>query len=116
MESVGRSFRDMALAASLHAASSSWFGFAGPPAADRKSTRLNSRHGYISYAVFCLKNKIVGEPVAPAGSLRGQAFAGVWAIAAMTCINAAPAAIHPRDRRHLRRLLRRELVACGLRQ
>src|SRR5687768_18170809 len=27
---------------------------AGP---DRKSTRLNSSHGYISYAVFCLKKK-----------------------------------------------------------
>src|SRR3989449_4438145 len=26
---------------------------------DRKSTRLNSSHGYISYAVFCLKKKIV---------------------------------------------------------
>src|SRR2546422_3878097 len=39
---------------------------ARPPAArpivpfrllDRKSTRLNSSHGYISYAVFCLKKK-----------------------------------------------------------
>src|SRR5256884_220714 len=30
----------------------------GPPdPADRKSTRLNSSHGYISYAVFCLKEK-----------------------------------------------------------
>src|SRR2546422_8547360 len=31
----------------------------GPGAApgDRKSTRLNSSHGYISYAVFCLKKK-----------------------------------------------------------
>src|SRR2546422_5771890 len=30
-----------------------------PPdaAEDRKSTRLNSSHGYISYAVFCLKKK-----------------------------------------------------------
>src|SRR2546429_6494455 len=28
------------------------------PAADRKSTRLNSSHGYISYAVFCLKQHI----------------------------------------------------------
>src|SRR2546422_8303113 len=34
-----------------------------PPASDtqtfvdRKSTRLNSSHGYISYAVFCLKKK-----------------------------------------------------------
>src|SRR3989449_4001080 len=28
---------------------------------DRKSTRLNSSHGYISYAVFCLKKKIHNE-------------------------------------------------------
>src|SRR3712207_8707365 len=28
------------------------------PAADRKSTRLNSSHANISYAVFCLKKKI----------------------------------------------------------
>src|SRR2546422_6899434 len=28
-----------------------------PRQADRKSTRLNSSHGYISYAVFCLKKK-----------------------------------------------------------
>src|SRR2546422_5688158 len=28
------------------------------PGGDRKSTRLNSSHGYISYAVFCLKKKI----------------------------------------------------------
>src|SRR5438128_8323420 len=27
---------------------------------DRKSTRLNSSHGSISYAVFCLKKKICG--------------------------------------------------------
>src|SRR2546422_1411725 len=27
------------------------------PTVDRKSTRLNSSHGYISYAVFCLKKK-----------------------------------------------------------
>src|SRR2546429_4832757 len=27
------------------------------PVRDRKSTRLNSSHGYISYAVFCLKKK-----------------------------------------------------------
>src|SRR2546422_8322818 len=32
-----------------------WFAF--PAGADRKSTRLNSSHGYISYAVFCLKKK-----------------------------------------------------------
>src|SRR2546422_2209543 len=34
--------------------------------ADRKSTRLNSSHGYISYAVFCLKKKTVpSSPFAP---------------------------------------------------
>src|SRR2546422_6700387 len=30
-----------------------------PMRLDRKSTRLNSSHGYISYAVFCLKKKNV---------------------------------------------------------
>src|SRR2546422_4939119 len=30
---------------------------ATPGNRDRKSTRLNSSHGYISYAVFCLKKK-----------------------------------------------------------
>src|SRR5687768_17778442 len=32
---------------------------------DRKSTRLNSSHGYISYAVFCLKkkNKVRSTPL-----------------------------------------------------
>src|SRR2546422_2118583 len=30
---------------------------AGEVPSDRKSTRLNSSHGYISYAVFCLKKK-----------------------------------------------------------
>src|SRR2546422_1202015 len=43
---------------------------AGPPdhrmtdvgAGDRKSTRLNSSHGYISYAVFCLKKKKIRRP------------------------------------------------------
>src|SRR2546422_3582804 len=28
---------------------------------DRKSTRLNSSHGYISYAVFCLKKKKMSD-------------------------------------------------------
>src|SRR2546422_3804994 len=38
---------------------------------DRKSTRLNSSHGYISYAVFCLKKKrkrhrtLVPQNIAP---------------------------------------------------
>src|SRR2546422_7798782 len=34
-----------------------WSGFTAGCGLDRKSTRLNSSHGYISYAVFCLKKK-----------------------------------------------------------
>src|SRR5690242_21399663 len=34
------------------------------PRADRKSTRLNSSHMSISYAVFCLKKKIDGHKAA----------------------------------------------------
>src|SRR2546422_3998454 len=30
---------------------------------DRKSTRLNSSHGYISYAVFCLKKKKIKKTI-----------------------------------------------------
>src|SRR3989449_6071952 len=32
---------------------------------DRKSTRLNSSHGYISYAVFCLKKKKMSKTQDP---------------------------------------------------
>src|SRR2546429_3232667 len=39
----------------LHSANEHKVGDVG--AEDRKSTRLNSSHGYISYAVFCLKKK-----------------------------------------------------------
>src|SRR2546422_1839967 len=35
---------------------------------DRKSTRLNSSHGYISYAVFCLKKKKKTMPPSPSGN------------------------------------------------
>src|SRR2546422_6975511 len=38
---------------------------------DRKSTRLNSSHGYISYAVFCLKKKKKKKPE-NTSSRRGQ--------------------------------------------
>src|SRR5256885_7762591 len=36
---------------------------------DRKSTRLNSSHLVISYAVFCLKKKKTTRPYAPATAL-----------------------------------------------
>src|SRR2546422_4030448 len=37
------------------------FNFPRAVSLDRKSTRLNSSHGYISYAVFCLKKKKVSN-------------------------------------------------------
>src|SRR2546422_8393927 len=40
----------------------------GPAREDRKSTRLNSSHGYISYAVFCLKKKKINDNGAPQAS------------------------------------------------
>src|SRR2546422_5975420 len=41
---------------------------------DRKSTRLNSSHGYISYAVFCLKkkNREIAHSHTPAAVGTGQ--------------------------------------------
>src|SRR3712207_8754617 len=36
---------------------------ASPRAEDRKSTRLNSSHANISYAVFCLKETAAGHPL-----------------------------------------------------
>src|SRR5205809_3917548 len=39
---------------------------------DRKSTRLNSSHGYISYAVFCLKKKSTTSPDNGGGRARIQ--------------------------------------------
>src|SRR2546429_5835177 len=40
--------------------------------ADRKSTRLNSSHGYISYAVFCLKKKKKKNPMTTASRTYNQ--------------------------------------------
>src|SRR6266542_5390543 len=41
----------------------SWARRAGWSTRDRKSTRLNSSHGSISYAVFCLKKKKTNDTV-----------------------------------------------------
>src|SRR5256884_6120598 len=40
---------------------------------DRKSTRLNSSHGYISYAVFCLKKKKKNDQRKPLYLLQPEA-------------------------------------------
>src|SRR2546427_5675749 len=44
--------------------------FEEPDGEDRKSTRLNSSHSQISYAVFCLKKKKIKEQ--SNGVIRGQ--------------------------------------------
>src|SRR2546429_9353912 len=62
---------------------------------DRKSTRLNSSHGYISYAVFCLKKRNIGRNVAlTAGwpvSVAGTTVDGQCGSSMQTNFNAAAA-------------------------
>src|SRR3989449_4836836 len=48
-----------------------WLGDAGGDL-DRKSTRLNSSHGYISYAVFCLKKKIHTCTITPTSTIDAE--------------------------------------------
>src|ERR1041385_8967914 len=43
---------------------------------DRKSTRLNSSHGYISYGVFCLKKSTRSNPAHPRGRRGRSAGSG----------------------------------------
>src|SRR2546422_3482392 len=65
---------------------------------DRKSTRLNSSHGYISYAVFCLKKK---KPLARARRVlsRGRSVEGhmaeIQAQSNLVCIRLLEKQIHP---------------------
>src|SRR2546422_2928404 len=53
LESVDRTRREIAVAPTVDERGVEVI----PRRTDRKSTRLNSSHGYISYAVFCLKKK-----------------------------------------------------------
>src|SRR3989449_3912146 len=62
---------------------------------DRKSTRLNSSHGYISYAVFCLKKKKNTEQV--------QCITLITPPAAHTSVTLTP--LYDRDARHTARRL-----------
>src|SRR2546422_7419353 len=48
-----------------------------PPGRDRKSTRLNSSHGYISYAVFCLKKKTMEQPLSDSTKPKSSVAAAV---------------------------------------
>src|SRR6266436_9751277 len=55
------------------------FCFVATDLGDRKSTRLNSSHGYISYAVFCLKNKNKPHHVNQNDSHDDQLRLPIWA-------------------------------------
>src|SRR3712207_7187199 len=57
LEAPARSLRDYLPAVSLRLPARPALPAAGPAPQDRKSTRLNSSHANISYAVFCLKKK-----------------------------------------------------------
>src|SRR5207245_8528887 len=52
------------------------YGFHPPTVSDRKSTRLNSSHGSISYAVFCLKKKNTHVTVNEGSSARERGGRG----------------------------------------
>src|SRR2546422_6110120 len=55
---------------------------------DRKSTRLNSSHGYISYAVFCLKKK---TPTAPAMNTMNLSTTALPHDTSDDCVGSSPA-------------------------
>src|SRR5687768_17714667 len=66
---AGRHHRDLAASLPEHRRELGERGKVG----DRKSTRLNSSHGYISYAVFCLKKKKPLDRTHRSGGSAGQA-------------------------------------------
>src|SRR3712207_8279316 len=57
LQEVGRGRRLVVAGVARHVALQAGRGLRGEERADRKSTRLNSSHANISYAVFCLKKK-----------------------------------------------------------
>src|SRR2546422_5863523 len=59
---VPETVAELMIAVSFNTALRDHFFHGGSGGEDRKSTRLNSSHGYISYAVFCLKKKKLAHP------------------------------------------------------
>src|SRR5688572_33422658 len=57
-EQAGKHFSIVVVAEGAKPAGGDYVTSAGQDQQDRKSTRLNSSHSQISYAVFCLKKKI----------------------------------------------------------
>src|SRR2546429_3231599 len=67
---------------------------------DRKSTRLNSSHGYNSYAVFCLKKKrIVGTRFQPAQAAGASTSRTTGTVLTSSCLISNRLPLEPPDRR-----------------
>src|SRR5256885_11847268 len=69
--------------------------------ADRKSTRLNSSHLVISYAVFCLNNKN-GKVITPAHPIRARPFSSHAKLLHLVLEFYLCSACHILQRRHVR--------------
>src|SRR2546429_1992752 len=81
---------------------------------DRKSTRLNSSHGYISYAVFCLKKKNIYQLTDSPSILRNESYvrsATIFALSLMRDTSSLDIGRH----RHLRIKSRRPLYTSLMR-
>src|SRR3989449_1031289 len=78
-------------------------------AGDRKSTRLNSSHGYISYAVFCLKKKTITITIAflpgPESAVGETTVALLSSNATPCCEHANAAPLSSTPRRSSRRFI-----------
>src|SRR2546429_2575527 len=72
---------------------SKWMSAEREDSRDRKSTRLNSSHGYISYAVFCLKKNKVASSNAPFSETTSRFFVA-------NCLHVLTAVHRPGDIRH----------------
>src|SRR5256885_7785313 len=68
---------------------------------DRKSTRLNSSHLVISYAVFCLNNKH-GKVITPAHPIRARPFSSHAKLLHLVLEFYLCSACHILQRRHVR--------------
>src|SRR3712207_8320338 len=65
------------------------------PFRDRKSTRLNSSHANISYAVFCLKKKTRTPPSPTTRARRGPARATIRTLPPLTALSSPPGTQQP---------------------
>src|SRR2546429_4783142 len=92
-----------------------WFQL-GSNEGDRKSTRLNSSHGYISYAVFCLKKKKKTDREARSQEVDGTRFSTNWRcrrrVRVIRCPNRLLSDYHTVNTRVTTRVMSEILTGC----